>query len=610
MEGILSRSRSEAEDVGFESNGDEEPFRHEPVRGLPWDWELNDDVDVNAFGLSTSGMNLKKLFTFSQDELEVRDKDGKTPLHHFIENWSEDALIAFVQMIAETETAPDEPPDGARESGSSLDGASYSKKSRAESKALPLIADGLGRTTLDYASERSVLLGSLAFGIAKWSSEQLSNGICIAASCGYAVLVDVLCEMIDETPGVDSSPEAVELGPAVIEASKRGFTDIIRLLRQRGANLRYQDDNGMSPLHHAAYGCHTDAVRLLLLEGADPNQLDKAGRSPLFCGCESDSDAIIMLMWEKGASTTRASGDGQTLLHLAAYRGNVDVIRRLIRLDGGAVQLRAPGPGAEGLSLLSPLHIAAREGHNVAVKVLVEEGFQADAHDGDGRTPLSHASEGGHLKTVQVLLAKRRLAGVQSKDAKRRTALSYAAAQGHIDVVAALVSQGGADPNTKDFEGKTALIHAAQQGHSDTVVVLILLASNNYAVRSAVKRSFNELSSRFSSMPPGNIPVDVNVRDHQGRSAVSYLKKIGKKGNSEALEVARYILEIGEKPKAKSPMASSEDGSRIFHDDGNAAESREILPAAAEEDTTQQSQVVDAPGPEGDQVMQIWGGSS
>lgn len=331
------------------------------------------------------------------------------------------------------------------------------------------------------------------------------NGFVTAASCGHAALVSSLCEMIDDSP--NSEDKDLDLGRAVIEASKRGFTDVVRILRQRGTSLTIQDDDGMSPLHHAAYGCHTDTVRFILLEGGDPNQLDKAGRSPLFCGCESGSDTIITLLREKGASAIRVNGDGQTLLHLAACRGNVDVARKLLRLDGGAVQPRTPDPDAtEVVASQSPLHVAAREGHHAVVKLLVEEGFQTDALDGDRRTPLSHACEGGHLKSVEILLAKRRFAGVHIADNNRRTPLSYAAAEGHVAIVATLVGLGGVDPNIKDVEGKTALIHAAQRGHNDTVVVLILLAHNNFAVRGAAMRAFKDLYAQFSSDHMGLLP--------------------------------------------------------------------------------------------------------
>lgn len=552
---ISSASHSEAE-VKVSENLDQDqakPFRHEAVRGLPWKWGLDYDHNINAFQDSVPGKNLKKLFTFSRDEIKVADKDGKTPLHHFLVDWSEDTLIGLIQMTFDRDGPREHREDDSGESNDDSDDSSNLKKGQGEWKYPPLAADNSGRTTLDYACERSILFGTLVFETAKWSPEQMNNAIAIAASCGYALLVKYLSEKIDEKH--NAKREEFELGRAVIEASKRRFTSILRILRQRGTDLRFQDDNGMSPLHHAAYGCHTDTVRFLLLEGADTNQLDKFGRSPLFCGCESGSDTIVTLLMEKGASATLANSDGQTPLHLAACRGNVDVARRLLRLDGAAVHLRTPDSDAAGLSLQSPLHIAAREGHHDVVKLLVEEGFPISGRDGDGRTPLSYACEGGHIESVKVLLSTKRFAAVNSTDKDLRTPLSYAAAEGHVDVVAALVGQGGVDPNIEDVRGKTALVHAAERGHNYTVVVLIFLASNSHRVRATVMRSFEELYSRFSSKATGNIAVDVNMKDNQGRSAVFCLKRNGGQGASD---VAQFIVEISEKPKPKTPMDDGE----------------------------------------------------
>ncbi|KAJ6444911.1 histidinol-phosphatase [Purpureocillium lavendulum] len=530
------------------SNGEGVAFRYDTVWELPWKWRLDDNrnPNLNAFRDSLAGKNLRTLCNFSKDETEATDRDGKTPFHHFIEKWSEDALTGLIQVMFDRDESPESPddePDGASDSDNDVDDVPDSKTSLGERARLSPVTDNCGRTTLDYACERNVLCGAIPLGMTKWSPQQLANALAITASCGNVVLVEGLCEIIDDAPNPQSNESP--LGKAVIEASKRGWTDVLRLLHKKGANLKIQDDG--------------DAARFLLLEGVDPDQPDNDGRSPLYCGCESESDAIVALLREKGASTMRPNVDGQTLLHLASGRGNVSVVRRLLQLNGGALPPLLSDYGPSGQS---PLHLAARQGHHAVVKVLMRGGFQIDARDGDDRTPLSHACEGGHLQSVQALLAKKRSAGVEITDTSQRTALSYAAAKGHVDIVAALVSQGGADPNVQDVGGKTALIHAAQRGHNDTVVVLIFLASNNSdTIRSLVKSTFKKLYSRYSSNPTGKIAVDLNIKDNRRKSAVNYLRKNRRHGDKKALAVIRFILEIGEKADGKVPQESSEERS-------------------------------------------------
>lgn len=53
-----------------------------------------------------------------------------------------------------------------------------------------------------------------------------------------------------------------------------------------------------------------------------------------------------------------------------------------------------------------------------------------DSKDGSGRTPLSHAAEGGHEAIVNLLLATEGV-DMNSKDNNGRTPLSFAAKSGH-----------------------------------------------------------------------------------------------------------------------------------------------------------------------------------
>jgi ankyrin repeat protein len=52
----------------------------------------------------------------------------------------------------------------------------------------------------------------------------------------------------------------------------------------------------------------------------------------------------------------------------------------------------------------TPLSIAAEEGHEVVVKLLLATGkIDADSKDKSGQTPLLYATEGGHKVIVTLL---------------------------------------------------------------------------------------------------------------------------------------------------------------------------------------------------------------
>lgn len=51
-------------------------------------------------------------------------------------------------------------------------------------------------------------------------------------------------------------------------ASRKGYTDVVMLLIDRGADVNAENGWGETPLHEASYDGHTDAMKLLEAHGA------------------------------------------------------------------------------------------------------------------------------------------------------------------------------------------------------------------------------------------------------------------------------------------------------------------------------------------------------
>jgi ankyrin repeat protein len=121
------------------------------------------------------------------------------------------------------------------------------------------------------------------------------------------------------------------------------------------------------------------------------------------------------------------------------------------------------------------VHVVAYFGLREAMITLFENGYDPDARDTYGGTPLSWAAGNGHEAVVKLLLSK---VGVDpdSKDTRYgRTPLSWAAWRGYETVVKLLFPRKGVDPDSKDRDyGRTPLSWAAEKGHE--VVVKLLLA--------------------------------------------------------------------------------------------------------------------------------------
>lgn len=60
----------------------------------------------------------------------------------------------------------------------------------------------------------------------------------------------------------------------------RGFTDCLRLLLQRGANVDLAP-SGITALHESCESCQPECTKLLLIHGANANAVSEDGLMPL-----------------------------------------------------------------------------------------------------------------------------------------------------------------------------------------------------------------------------------------------------------------------------------------------------------------------------------------
>ncbi|GAM43723.1 hypothetical protein TCE0_060f18765 [Talaromyces pinophilus] len=110
----------------------------------------------------------------------------------------------------------------------------------------------------------------------------------------------------------------------------------------------------------------------------------------------ADYGAVKMLIEKGAAAYNKTSGDGSTLLSLAARRGDEAVVKVLI--EKGAIVDSVDTPYGR-----TPLSWAAENGHEGVVKLLIEKGAAVDTN---GQTPLSWAAENGHEAVAKVLIEK------------------------------------------------------------------------------------------------------------------------------------------------------------------------------------------------------------
>lgn len=208
---------------------------------------------------------------------------------------------------------------------------------------------------------------------------------------------------------------------AIISGNSQDLVDVLA----SGEDPNQHDEHGFAPIH---WGIMSDAVdesttkiERLLACGANPHELDATGRAPISFAVERGKMDVIELLLRHGASL-RAVSDCGSLVADAVLGGHGWLIPFLVR--GGADVNLISRDG------FAPLMLAAGNGMEEAIPILLDAGAEVDARDSrHGLTAYLHAALTGNREAAGILLS------------------------------------AGANPDAVTNEGETAAKLAAQNGH-------------------------------------------------------------------------------------------------------------------------------------------------
>lgn len=138
----------------------------------------------------------------------------------------------------------------------------------------------------------------------------------------------------------------LELGANIEEKTKFGYTSlllsimgkkenyaIVEILINNGANINYQNNNGLTALHAACQNNHANIVSLLINNGAIYDVQDNEGNTPLHIACKNKSLACAKILIMQNYSCTILNKEGISPIHLACYQKNYDIIEFMLNFD-------------------------------------------------------------------------------------------------------------------------------------------------------------------------------------------------------------------------------------------------------------------------------------
>ncbi|XP_063852128.1 serine/threonine-protein phosphatase 6 regulatory ankyrin repeat subunit C-like [Scylla paramamosain] len=233
-------------------------------------------------------------------------------------------------------------------------------------------------------------------------------------------------------PVTPPTPAHLEAHTPVHAASYGGQVEVLEQLAGAGWPLTARDSDGDTPMHFAAAGGRVTCVQWLVQRGGDTSIQNNAGRTPL--------DQELVTAVEEGDE--------------AGVRSALD--------RGARPEVTVPTNDGVSWSLLT---VAASEGHEHLLSLLLQAGLSIEGGGTTDRTPLMMAALNGHAHTVKALLDLR--GNPLAMDSRGRTALHFAAREGHQQCVAALLPV--TPPTPAHLEAHTPVHVASYGGHVEVL---------------------------------------------------------------------------------------------------------------------------------------------
>ncbi|MEO5565959.1 MAG: ankyrin repeat domain-containing protein, partial [Luteimonas sp.] len=343
--------------------------------------------------------------------------------------------------------------------------------------------------------------------------------------------------------GIDLNATHAGMTPllAATRDSWHGRPEAVMTLLANGADPRARDNEGNTPLHHAARSSDPGVAALLRDAAAELEVCNNDGLTPMGVACASGNWRLARFLLERGA---KAQSDEATPALIAAASVEED--------DAAGVQLllkhkaRVDARDAHGRSAL---HEAAFAGHTEIIQALLAAHADPQARDSKGRTPLLAAARGARAAAIDALAAAS--ADISAIDEQGRGALALAClADAPQPALVQRLLDLGADPEKIDRDGRRALDHAVQAGRWSLVAVLDPAYPLPAAVAADPMSAAQESATDNSSDGPPS-PIDPEARQGLQDSLVFTLLGQG----ADALPELTLLLQQGHAPAGAGSLA-------------------------------------------------------
>ncbi|XP_071094679.1 putative ankyrin repeat protein RF_0381 [Haliotis cracherodii] len=193
---------------------------------------------------------------------------------------------------------------------------------------------------------------------------------------------------------------------------------------------------------------------------ANINKIGKKGMTPAMISAQKGHREILELLVKKGADLCLLDDDGNSILHVASKKGNVETVKYIHSQNIIDIESR----GDYGIT---PVMFAALFGEMEVFFFLVKMGADLSKLDDDGENILHLSSRGGDAEIVNFVL-KRNVVDINSDAYDGVTPLLLAAYLGRRQVFDLLIERG-ANTSAVDYDHDNILHYSCRGGDVEMV---------------------------------------------------------------------------------------------------------------------------------------------
>ena len=289
-------------------------------------------------------------------------------------------------------------------------------------------------------------------------------------------------------------------------------TELIECIVTRSTSiLNHADGSGDTALFSACRSGNIDIVKLFVNAGCDPLHVnERTCEMPIHIACRTENMGLFQYLntkiGDKDKLWYQVNCLGQTLLHLACRRGNLLIVKEIIKhnaCDCNAKDAKGMTPLhvaclkntmeiAKILAQLkvdvniqniygdTPLHISCANDNPDIVTLLMHRDACVIAQNTNGDTPIHIASRSCRFEIMRKLLPVEKSQGVKCDEVNKDgyTPLHISCINGRMPIVEYLIKNEHCDPSRsisvqlQNHQQHTPLHLACANGHTDVAVYL------------------------------------------------------------------------------------------------------------------------------------------